>query len=595
MIPSLIMIAMVLIIAYLQSIKGFFSAMISMLVVIISGAIAFGVWEPVAYLLLDNITDDSMVQVAWGAALVAPFALCVVLLTALTNALIRNNVKCDNVTNWVGGALCGLVTAVLSVGIAAISIANTRQGQDAMLGYQNIEWDTSGSIVSKGGLMFPVDKITEQFYGFLSEHAMSSDTPLAVWRPRLADYGQALNLQPGPDVAVKFTVKPKDITIVGRYTVGQTDPQAQAKDLIGDNKPVYTPDGTKLEGTASAYVEGYLLNFNAGAREKTGQISIAPGQFMLVLRSADDTQTLALHPFAMIGQAKGDLPLFGRFRFDGKDVFLGSAGNSSTPAAMIEFLVPRDGYNWRPIALYAKGVRLAELLKTDTEPPTDAFPPVAFDTRDQINNFTNDGRLFAEVKKNQVALTGVGSLVPADALQSSNRLGRIIINKSNLRGLEVDEKNLIVDGQGTFVEADKLMRGGDKDLVVQSFLPGDGSMIMQIDVGRDSKLALTGDDSRDIDGAMILEDTSGQRFQCIGYVYEDRSGFRIRFTPGAPIRNKNDLPNMSASRDDQKMTLVFRVSLNVQIARYALGDKVIATFEPPVKAEGGGQDRGKRK
>lgn len=594
MIASLIMIALVLIIAYLQSIKGFFSAMITMLVVIISGAVAFAVWEPVAYLLLDNITDDWMAQLAWGSALVAPFALCVVILSALTNALIRANVKCDNLTNWVGGALCGLVSAVISVGIACIGISNTRQGQDAILGYQSIEWDSTGSIVSKGGLMFPVDTITEQFYGFLSENAMSSETPLSVWRPRAASYGQALNLQPGPDVAVKFTVKPGDITVQGRYTVGQTDEQAQAKDLIGDGKAVITPDGMEIKGSASAYVEGYLLQFGPGAREKSGQISIAPGQFLLVLRDAADTQTLTLHPFAMISQAKGDLPLYGRFRFDGKDVFLGSTGNTSTPASILEFLVPRDGNQWRPIALYAKGIRVAELVKTDTDPATDAFPPVAFDSRDQINNFTNDGRLYQEVRKNQITLQGSGTLLPADAIIMSNRLGRIIINKSNLRGLEVNEKNLIIDGQGTFVEADKLMRGGDRDLIVQSFFPGEGSMIVQVDVGRDSALALTGDLSRDVDGAMILEDTSGQRFQCIGYVYEDRSGFRIRFTPGAPIRAKNDLPNMSASRDDQKMTLVFRISVGVSISRYAIGEKVIATFEPAVKAEGGGQDRGKR-
>lgn len=595
MIFSLIVIGFILAVGYIWASKGFFNALIQLAVVLVSGAIAFGTWEMVANMLFGMVDDAMMTDLVWGMSLLLPFALSLIILSVLAMTFIRANVKCDNLTNWIGGGVCALAAASISAGIMCLSVGQTKLGDD-FLGYKNIEWDSNGSITAKSGLLLPVDKVVAGLYGFMSERALGTGTPLAKWRPHMTEYASALNLQPSEDVAVKYTTKPGDIKVIGRYTVAQdapaNDPAARAGALIGDTKSVIRLDGTQVGANDPSYIEGYLIGFGAGAKEKTGQVSIGPGQYMLVLRSYDDTESLALHPIAMVGQAKGDLPIFGRFRFDGKELFLGTAGGAADQAVLLEFLVPKDGYNWRPIALYAKGQRIAELEDSSTEPPTVTMQPKKYEDRGDVDRFVFGGEIVRDVRATQQQLTGSGITNPADALHASNMMGRVRLNKGNLRGLEINEKNEIIDGEGQFYPADLLERGAERSLEVSRFYPGDQSIIMQVEASRGTVLSLCEGDSDTADGPIVLEDSNGQRFPCIGIIYQDAKRVRVRFTPGAPVRNKADLKeSISRNRDDQQVRLVFRVSANVLITKYAIGSKVIATFDPPVKAEGIGQTR----
>jgi len=96
-------------------------------------------------------------------------------------------------------------------------------------------------------------------------------------------------------------------------------------------------------------------------------------------------------------------------------------------------------------------------------------------------------------------------------------------------------------------------------------------------------LDMTGPDARDATGAPVLVDANGSRYQCVGFVYKDNSIVHVRFMPGRPINSMNDLPSVSSSRADQKITLVFRVSMNVDIKHYAIGDTALAEFAPVLK------------
>ncbi len=593
MIFSAIVILFVLAVGYIWASKGFFSAMLQMAIVFVSGAIAFGLWETIAGMLMDNVTDTDMQNMVWGVSLLVPFAVCIVVLSVLGTALIRFNVKCDNLTNWIGGGVCGLIAAAISAGVMCLAIAQTKQG-DEFLGYKTITWDSGGSIHSSGGLIFPVDTLTAGLYGYVSERSLSTETPLAKWRPKMVEYANALNLQPTPETIVRYTVKPGDIDVLGRYTVGENDAQAKVSEMLGDSKAVYMLDGTQMPAGSAAYIEAYVLQFKAGAREKSGQVSIMPGQFMLVLRNQADDQTLALLPIAVIANAKGDVPIFGRFRFDGQDVWLGSAGPRSNPIAALEFLIPRDGQGWRPIALYAKGVRVAELLDTSTEPAKEKFQPERYSDRVEVDNLVLDGSLIRRATQAQALASGTGITNANDAIALSNNMPGIRLNKSFTRGLELfttsgkTARNFIVNGEGRYRRSELMDRGADRSLEVSLILPGDQSLIVQANVSRGSPLVIFEGDSADADGRMYLEDASGQQFDCVGYLYEDAGEVRVRFTPGAPV-TKRDLPSMTRSRDDQKMQLVFRVASGVKIVRYVIGQKVIATFEPPIDAQSASQ------
>ena len=84
----------------------------------------------------------------------------------------------------------------------------------------------------------------------------------------------------------------------------------------------------------------------------------------------------------------------------------------------------------------------------------------------------------------------------------------------------------------------------------------------------------------------VLVDTAGQMYTPIGYWYEDDVNTKVRFTPGQSITAVEQLEALSKSRPDQRMSLYIRVSKGVQIKHFAIGNKVIATFDPPLSTTG---------
>ncbi len=582
MIMSLVVIVLVALIAYLWSAKGFYSSLIHMTIVLASGAIAFGVWEPLAYWMLTAVGDEWLMDLTWGAALLGPFVISAIILTVLTNTLLRANVAVSGVVNYIGGGLCGLIAAVVSVGVGVIAVSGVKAAGSS-LGYEPMQYESSGSITRKNNLIAPVDTLTASLYSMMSEASLASGTPMAKWRPNAASDGFLLSLMPR-DVLLRYAAKEGDIKVQSRYTVGAADGNIATDNLTGDNKGVMSLDGQTV---SRGYIEGYMISMGAGTREKNGQVSIGAGQFQLVVRSADDTESMSIVPIAVVSQAKGDKPIFGRWRFDGKEVFLGSAGAGAEPTIAVEFLIPTDDRQWKPLALYAKGVRIKTLQDDSTEPPTETLKPAnEFEDLGALRAFVASGALVSS----GAALTGDATIINTRQPVNYVRPGKAVpfnirLNKGALRGLEANDKNEIIGGDSKFAPSDLLGRGSERSLEVSAFYRGADTSIMTIDVSRDSALSILTGASADADGAPTLVDTSGQRYECIGFVYKDKGIIHVRFTPGKPIQGKSDLASTSKSRDDQQLALIFRVSAGVQISEYVIGSSRIVQFEPPLNAE----------
>ncbi|MDI1290704.1 MAG: hypothetical protein PSX37_12235, partial [bacterium] len=75
---SLIAIAIMLLTAYIWLTRGFFSAFLHMICVVLAGGIAFAVWEPFAYLLLDK--GRFLESTAWCLGLALPFTAALLVL-----------------------------------------------------------------------------------------------------------------------------------------------------------------------------------------------------------------------------------------------------------------------------------------------------------------------------------------------------------------------------------------------------------------------------------------------------------------------------------------------------------------------------------
>lgn len=596
MMMNLLVIAMIGAIGYIWASRGFFSALLHFACVLASGAIALSVWEPLAYMALGQVDTQWIIDMIWGASLLVPFVLCTAILTSGMNALVRANAQCDGITNIIGGGVCGLGTAIITSGILVMSLGMVRSRPD-FLDYQAVAYDGQGSVVQADSLWIPVDKLTAGAYLMMSEGTLASGEPLAKWRPRLALDGHLLRLGPN-DNTLKYTLRPKDVGFLGRYLVGNGQQPVPFRDLVGDGKKVLDIAGDDLsrQNNGQYYLEGFVVQFKAGAREKNGQVVIGAGHIQLVLRSADDSESLALQPLAMFSQAKGESLQMGRWRFDGKDVFLASAGGAADPVMGFEFMVPRRSANpWQPVALYIRGVRF-ELTDPYTEQPIKPFAEygsaseytLAIDSNTIVDEVT---RAVASMSReeagrfNTTNITGLNS-----PLKVTNILPGVVLNKGDIRSIDIDDQNRIVGGKSRFERKNLLARGSERSLEVRSFLPGPNTVIVQVDVSPklgndDNPFSLLGPVSDEATGAPVLMDNLNQRYEAIGYVYEEQNAVEVAFAPGSPITDKNQLPSLSRARTDQKLTLIFRVSLNVSVTGYAIGTKVVQELTPPKKLD----------
>src|SRR5690606_3531927 len=88
--------------------------------VIVSGAIALAVWEPMAYWLLN--TSAHAAFNAWGVSLLAPFGVALLLLRFAVDKLVPKNMHFPDLANKIGGGVLGALAAVLTAGIVVMGV-----------------------------------------------------------------------------------------------------------------------------------------------------------------------------------------------------------------------------------------------------------------------------------------------------------------------------------------------------------------------------------------------------------------------------------------------------------------------------------------
>ena len=250
MFMNILVVVVLLGVAYLWCLKGFFSALLHLGCTIAAGAIAFGVWEPLVFLTTKHITQEWLNNLMWAASLIVPFSLSLAILTILVNVLVRANAQCDRALDYVGGGICGLLIGGITAGMCALSMSYTRTHADFM-GFQPVIQEKDGYLVKVSGLWVPVDKAVAGLYGMLSTTTLTTAQPLARWYPDFAERGHVMRA--GPDeTLIKMAAMPDDVGLVGRYTVGQ-DVKVKLDELLSDTfstvrQKVKTMNGDPLEG-----------------------------------------------------------------------------------------------------------------------------------------------------------------------------------------------------------------------------------------------------------------------------------------------------------------------------------------------------------
>ena len=596
MILAALALVIILLIGYTWMLRGFFSAFLHMICVFAAAAIAFAVWEPIAYMLLEQggLLENS----AWAIGLGLPFAVALIPIRLIFDKIIPANVKVLPPVDYIGGGLCGITSGVVAAGITILSFGMFRVDAE-FLGYRALEYSSTGNIVRAGNLMLPVDKAVEEMYKYTSQRVFSTDTPLARMYPNLSEVPTALRMTFG-EGKNRNTLKPTDFEVIGRYTVGKgknSKPTDLLRDKWSPNSQQAT-DADRANLEQGSYLDGYVVNFNAGAKDRgDGKVVVGAAQVRLVVGDAEGYEYRTIYPVAAICQAEAATPQLARFRYDGREVFLASAGGAAEAVFAFEFPVPP---NFEPVALYVKNVRHMVRDENDAVLPAGLGEYASASERDAAiatNRFIKkDGAggvkdetpldTSREIKIGDGRPLQPNQLPQIEGFNVSNRLRQQLQN-GTVSGLVLDESLVILDGRTKITkETVSKSQGIEKSLRIEKFANSSDTLIIQVEVSGTSVFSLLGPVASSADAKMapMLRDTNNVAYLPVGWIYNDATLYDIRYTPGTPISSIDELGRdgvgLTRSRDDQKLILLFRVSKGVTLSRYTIGNISVGTFDP---------------
>lgn len=598
MVLSLIAIAIVGGVAYYWLTKGFFSALVHLICALIAGAIAFAVWEPAAVFLLEKTaTAEGFVAFfrdsAWGIALAVPFLASLVLLRVIADSVLPKNVTVDSPVDMVGGGLCGVGSGVIASGMFIITAGYLRTPAN-LLGYQPVQLQTAGNLVATQNLILPVDKLVSGLYRGLSETALSTENSFAENYPRFAltAGSQRMSFDSDNNNPHRNTISPSDVKIVDRYSI---DDQGSLDATLGDRwrEAVTAPqnlDGDQLP--AGTRLEGYQLEFGSGSLEEFGQLVIGHGQLWLTIENPDTGNREIVFPFAAISETR-DKGTYGRYVFDG-NVHISSVGGGTAIPMTFEFPIP-PGYESRSLT-----VRNLRLSIDSVEPKSIASPSLR-DSRidsgaivgrsDEARQATLDNLNAEEAATitppaDAQPGSGAASRLPEGVRVASAFPARVTLVKGRTGGIEINGENQITGGQSKF-NRDEVTDRVTPELRVSNLVTTQDTNLMWVNVAGDpafNKQSLLGRSVQTAQRVLppAVLDTDGVRYDAVGFLYTDRDIVELRYTPGQPLRGLTETPNLSSSRDDQDLWLLFRVTVGAEVDQFVIGQKVIAQYAPGV-------------
>ena len=568
--------------------RGLFSSMLACVCVVVSGAVAFGLWETMTYKFLVNLNED----MAWGLGLIIPFAVTLLVTRLISEALVPKNLDFGDVPNFIGGAAFGLVSAVITTGIIVLALGFFRFGP-SILGYKAVSTHKGGSLVYDKALWVPVDKITVKFYEHLSQTAFSTSTPLASVAPRLYEQAAMQRMvytskgSKGSFTA-RNSIKGDQFDIKGRYEVTTSGDllsyegvDADGK-IIRKNQEVTEPDGESVPSPAK--IEGYVVEFRVQAGERSGQIVVGPGQVRLV-GTRDNGEVFAVQPFSIVSSPEAGSGKMHRFPMNANDVFIPSVGGASSSYFTFEFIIPQDG---TPENLIVKNFRV---------PVADVPVQAQYASSEKRDEALRAGELFAKFgitiggladvdKSGSVAIssTGRGAF---NELENNAILpqGWVVATTTGTKGLEVttvDKDKYITGGHGQFTIEELRQKGLDRKLRAERFASKRDTGIVQVNLKVNGASTRLGKalEATSAEGPPRLIDSKGRVYEAIGWVYSEGGTVDIRFDPGNPLRGMSDLPSaLTSSKRDQTVFLIFQPTVNVTIDGFLLGNKQIATFD----------------
>lgn len=338
MLISLVFVVLIFAIAYFQASQGWYSAMIMAVLTVSCAATAFGTYEWVATHFVAPYWKPGF---AHSIALAAVFGVPLVVLRLVFDRALRRTCLLPLLMDRIGGGLCGLVTAMIMVGVLATATEMIPFQNGSILGFSRIPVGEAAAAPADAGepsayqadLWLAPDRFAAGVATMLSAGVFSGDEKLYHDHPDLI-------LEIGWNNAVPAEVSryapPGSVSVAGTElipTVFRLVPGSDPK----NTPPTYEPiEPRKADANAPAGYEFRMVRVKLDnkARDEHKSFLFTLRQFRIV-GNRPDTSALSQYHAVAIQQEDASDPVNRHIRFK-------KAGQGDKPV-VDELYTPRSG------------------------------------------------------------------------------------------------------------------------------------------------------------------------------------------------------------------------------------------------------------
>ena len=535
-------IGMVGLIAYWWSNQGAFSALLHCFCVVIAGAVALALWEPVtvAFLLSGGFFDNYI----WGVSLIGLFAITLLILRVIMDKTIRANVDLPPWMQWGLGLPLGAAAGTITVGIIVLG-CGFMQSTNEILGLKGA-WRAGRTsevgVERDQRLWFPVHEITYELYGWLSVTSMSTGRPMRQYYPRLDWQAVSLMRDSWGDGKGRISQQPDDMRVDAVYQCSDCNPAQIA----------------------------VRVHFNSSGHDYGEQLTLSRSQVWLVGEARGTTSARQAFPNSWTQYD-------GWHKFDDRSHYATSEPGQQSSDFVFEFSA-EDLRGQAPRFIMVRGVRyrlpaMVQASSSESRTGSGATAPA-------------DGGLSPAGAGGPSA--GGETEAPAtsitQAIEVSNDIRPINVSKNQMPGGISEVDRWLTEGTGEFRRG---MERPSRNLALQGIFEPAGTRIVKINVSRDSAANIFGSarDGQPQNARLQLVDDRGQSYVPMGYIYARPDGTTvIKLDPRNNLPTMDLFPELPTASEGHVLKLIFAITSGVTLTEFKVGENVVGTFNVPVVA-----------
>jgi hypothetical protein len=521
----------VLLIAYWWGNQGAFDALVHLIAVIIAGALALALWEPVTTSFL---LTPALSEFGWGLSLGGMFLALLAILRLVIDKLCPVRPRMARWADWVFGSIMGLWSGVLTVGMVLIAIGHVSTARE-LAGHENWKREAGASVPMASNAQSPASlcvAATAGFYGMVSDGGFApwiGAGSLATLRPEVGADADSLMRDSVENGKGRVSITPAGLSVSGFYR----DPSFAIK-----------------SGGPGAFA--VLINPKTPSFDASAGFALASSQARLI----DGSTGVSAFPveFAQREAKSGDSLV--RYSFAGDANYLTTASSSAESVACLLFPSKPFGDSKGPFYLQVKGLRF--------ELPSPTAGPEGIAKAVQSGGKT-------------IAVAAAGEdvpVIPENQLRVDAGVQGVLIDKNSMPGSLKEDGNLLIGGA-----AERISKADATSGDVRFIRETEGTRILRLVCSRDTVVDLFNTDRTRKDaekvgpnGQPVLLDSTGNIYAPVGYIWRDEQRDEFEIYLDEEPKEGLTLKRFARAANSGEIFILYRVPIGVTVKTVALRD-----------------------